>query len=169
MKAEEEFDNLRMKESGHISLYIAEVRSLMSQIGDWGERAYIHVYIIGLVSRLLDQLASYPANFDNLQELVDITLELDTRCHERQKMKGSHQEKNPPVTGANSSRTHHKTNKKGKHFQASKDKPNSALFNKDNNLIDSEKERRIKGGLCTHCVGKHPIEKCFKRPQNKPG
>ncbi|MBW0565222.1 hypothetical protein O181_104937 [Austropuccinia psidii MF-1] len=53
-KAEQELDNLRMKESGHVSLYIDDFRSLMSRIGDWGERAYIHVYKRGLTSRLLD-------------------------------------------------------------------------------------------------------------------
>ncbi|MBW0509066.1 hypothetical protein O181_048781 [Austropuccinia psidii MF-1] len=47
-KAEQELDNLRMKESGHLSLYIAKFRSLISRIGGWGERAYIHVYRIGL-------------------------------------------------------------------------------------------------------------------------
>ncbi|MBW0563291.1 hypothetical protein O181_103006 [Austropuccinia psidii MF-1] len=41
-KAEQELDNLRMKESGHVSLYISDFRSLMSRTGDWGERAYIH-------------------------------------------------------------------------------------------------------------------------------
>ncbi|MBW0564140.1 hypothetical protein O181_103855 [Austropuccinia psidii MF-1] len=34
-KAEQELDNLRMKERGHVSLYIADFRSLMSRIGDW--------------------------------------------------------------------------------------------------------------------------------------
>ncbi|MBW0533917.1 hypothetical protein O181_073632 [Austropuccinia psidii MF-1] len=96
----------------------------------------------------------------------------------RQKEKVSHQEKKPPVTGSNSSRppldssskrSHHKKNKRGQKFQAPKDKPHSALLNKDNKLIGSEKERRIKEGLCTYCGAKHPIEKCFKRPQNKPG
>ncbi|MBW0515640.1 hypothetical protein O181_055355 [Austropuccinia psidii MF-1] len=72
-KAEQELENLRMKESGHVSFYIADFRSLISSIGDWGERAYIHVY-------------------------------RNTRYHERQKEKGSHQEKKPPVTGSNSSR-----------------------------------------------------------------
>ncbi|MBW0512772.1 hypothetical protein O181_052487 [Austropuccinia psidii MF-1] len=109
---------------------------------------------------------------------MDITLGLDTRYHERQKEKGSNQEKKPPATGSNSSRPpqyssskrpHHKKNKKGKKVQASKDKPHSSLLNKDNKLIGSEKERRIKEVLCTYCGGKHPIEKCFKRPQNKPG
>ncbi|MBW0554923.1 hypothetical protein O181_094638 [Austropuccinia psidii MF-1] len=109
---------------------------------------------------------------------MDITPELDTRHHERQKEKGSHQEQKPAVIGSNSSRPpqdsssktpHHKKNQKGKQFQASKDKPNSTLLNKDKKLISSEKERRIREGLCNYCGGKHPIEKCFKRPQNKPG
>ncbi|MBW0479863.1 hypothetical protein O181_019578 [Austropuccinia psidii MF-1] len=131
-----------------------------------------------LESRLLDQLASYSGSFDTLQELMDITLELDTRYHEGQKEKGSHQENNPPVTGSNFSRPpkdsysktpHHKKNKKGKQFQASKEKPHSSLINKENKLISSEKERRIKEGLCNHCGGKNPIEKCLKKPQNKLG
>ncbi|MBW0511792.1 hypothetical protein O181_051507 [Austropuccinia psidii MF-1] len=149
----------------------------MSRIRDWGERAYIHVYRRGLASRLLNQLDSYPGNLDTLQELMEITMELDTRYHERQKEKGSHQEKKPPITGSNSSRPpqdptskrpHHKKNKKGKKFQASKGKPHYALLNKDNKLIGSEKERRIKEGLCTYCSGKNPIKIFFKRPQNKP-
>ncbi|MBW0563174.1 hypothetical protein O181_102889 [Austropuccinia psidii MF-1] len=177
-KAEQELENLRMKESGHVSLYIADFRILMSRIGDWGERACIHVYRRGLVLILLDQLASYPGNFDTLQELMEITLELDTSYHERQKEKGSHEEKKPPVTGSNSSRPpqdssskrpHHKKNTKGKQLKVSKDKPHSVLLNRDNKLIGSEKERSIKEGLCTYCGAKHPIEKCFKRPQKNPG
>ncbi|MBW0473684.1 hypothetical protein O181_013399 [Austropuccinia psidii MF-1] len=84
-KAEQELDNLRIKKSGHVSLYIAYFKSLMSRIGDWGEREYMHVYRRGIASRLLDELASYPGNFDTLQELMDINLELDTRYHERKK------------------------------------------------------------------------------------
>ncbi|MBW0570725.1 hypothetical protein O181_110440 [Austropuccinia psidii MF-1] len=171
-KAEQELDNSRMKESGHVSLYIAYFRCLNSSIGYWGERAYIHAYRRGLASMLLDQLASHPENFDTLQELMDVSLELDTRYYERKK------ENKCPVIGPNPSRPpqgssskmpHHKKNKKGKQFQSSKDKPHAALLNKDKKIIGSEKERRIKEGLCTSCGGKHPIEKCFKRPQNKPG
>ncbi|MBW0573031.1 hypothetical protein O181_112746 [Austropuccinia psidii MF-1] len=147
--AEQELDNLRMKESGHVYLYIADFRSLMSRIKVWGERAYIHVYRRGLASRLLDQLASHPGTFDTLQELMDVTLELDTRYHERQKEKGGNQEKKPPVIGSNQSRppqnsfskrSHQKKNKKGKQFQSSEDNPHSALLNKDNKLIGCEKE-----------------------------
>ncbi|MBW0575108.1 hypothetical protein O181_114823 [Austropuccinia psidii MF-1] len=135
-----------MKESGHVSLYIADFRSLMSRIGDWGERAYIHAYRRGLASRLLDQLASHPGTFDTLQELMDATLELDTRYNERKKEKGGNQEKKPPITGYNSSRPpqdsssrrpHHKKNKKGKQVQASKDKPHSSLLNKENKSFGS--------------------------------
>ncbi|MBW0478768.1 hypothetical protein O181_018483 [Austropuccinia psidii MF-1] len=142
-----------MRESGQVSLYIEDFRSLMSRIGDWGERAYIHVYRRGLASGLLDQLASHPGNFDSLQELMDIKLELDTRYHERQKEKGSHQEKNPPISGSNSSKPpqspsskkpYNRKNKKGKNFQVSKDKLHATLLSKDNKLIGSEKERRIK-------------------------
>ncbi|MBW0533805.1 hypothetical protein O181_073520 [Austropuccinia psidii MF-1] len=97
---------------------------------------------------LSDQLASHLGTFDNLQELMDITLELDTRYHEREKEKGGNQENNPPVSGPNpsrppkgssSKRPHHKKNKKGNQFQASKDKPNASLLNKDNKFIGSEK------------------------------
>ncbi|MBW0537289.1 hypothetical protein O181_077004 [Austropuccinia psidii MF-1] len=41
-KAEAELDSLRMKEGGHLALYIADFRSLVSRIGDWGERALIY-------------------------------------------------------------------------------------------------------------------------------
>ncbi|MBW0523163.1 hypothetical protein O181_062878 [Austropuccinia psidii MF-1] len=140
-KAEQELDNLRMKGSGQVSLYIADFRSLISRIRDWGERAYIHVYRRGLESRLLNQLASHPGNFDSIQELMDITLELDARYHERQKEKGSHQEKKPPISGSNFSKPpqsssskapYYRKNKKGKNFQVSKDKPHAALLTKDN-------------------------------------
>ncbi|MBW0502727.1 hypothetical protein O181_042442 [Austropuccinia psidii MF-1] len=98
---------------------------------------------------------------------MDITPELDARYHERQKEKGSNQEKKPPVTGSNASRPpqyssskrpHHKKTKKGKLFQDSKEKPHYALLNKDNKLIGFEKERRIKEGNRI----------CFKRPKNNP-
>ncbi|MBW0505022.1 hypothetical protein O181_044737 [Austropuccinia psidii MF-1] len=59
-KAEAELDSLRIKEGGHVSLYIANFRSLVSRIGDWGERALIHHFRKGLPSTILDQLASHP-------------------------------------------------------------------------------------------------------------
>ncbi|MBW0556855.1 hypothetical protein O181_096570 [Austropuccinia psidii MF-1] len=114
----------------------------------------------------------------DLEEPIDITLELDTRYHEREKEKGSHQERKPPVTGSNSFRIpqdsfskkpHHENSKKGKNFEVSKDKPYAALLNEDKKLTSSERQRRIKEVLCTYCGGKKPIEKCVKKAQNRPG
>ncbi|MBW0520850.1 hypothetical protein O181_060565 [Austropuccinia psidii MF-1] len=119
------------------------------------------------------KLASHPPSFDRLQEHIDIKLELYTRYHEGQKEKNGSQEEKPPATGSNSLRPHkdsfskkphNKKKEKGKNFQGSKDKPNAALHNKDNKVIGSEKERRIKEGLLTYCCGKNPIEKLFNRP-----
>ncbi|MBW0476245.1 hypothetical protein O181_015960 [Austropuccinia psidii MF-1] len=168
-KAEAELDSLTMKEGGYVSLYIANFRSLVSRISDWVERALIHHFRKGLPSRILDQLASHPSRIDFLEELMDFTLELDTRYHERKKEKSHHQEKKPEASKSNSSHPQNSsgsTQRKKKNFQK-RDKPHSSLLNKDFMLMNSEKERTIKEGLCTYCGGKHSIESCFKRPQNK--
>ncbi|MBW0562938.1 hypothetical protein O181_102653 [Austropuccinia psidii MF-1] len=161
-KVEAELDGLRMKEGGHVALYIANFRSLVSGIGDWGERALIHHFRKGL--------ASHPSNIDSLQDLMDITLELDTRYHERQKEKSHNQEKRPEASNSNSFNHQNSSTSshKKKNFHSHKrDMPHSSLLNKDFKLKGSERERRIKEGLCTYCGGKHSLESFIKRPQNK--
>ncbi|MBW0516217.1 hypothetical protein O181_055932 [Austropuccinia psidii MF-1] len=143
-----------MKEGGHVALYIANFRSLVSRIGDWGERALINHFRKGLASRILDQLASHPSNIDSLQDLMDVSLELDTRYHERQKEKKPEASKSNSSHHQNSSSSSHK--KKNFHSQK-RDKPHSSLLNKDFKLKDSEKERIIKEGLCTYFGGRRPI------------
>ncbi|MBW0585387.1 hypothetical protein O181_125102 [Austropuccinia psidii MF-1] len=168
-KAEAELESLRMKEGGNVSLYIAYFRSLVSIIGDWGERALIHHFRKGLPSRILDRLASHSSRIDSLQDLMDITLELDTRYHERKNEKSPHQEEKPEDSKSISSHPQNSStlsHKKKKNFQK-RNKPHSSLLNKDFKLMNSEKERRIKEGLCTYCGGKHSLESCIKRPQNK--
>ncbi|MBW0498752.1 hypothetical protein O181_038467 [Austropuccinia psidii MF-1] len=159
-----------MKEGGHVALYIANFRSLVSRIGDRGERALIHHFRKGLASRIMDQLTSHPSNIDSLQYLMDISLELDTRYHERQKEKNNHQEKKPEASKSNSSNHQHSSSSshKNKNFDSQKrDKPHSFLLHKDFKLKGSEKERRIKEGWFTYFSGKHIIESCFKIPENK--
>ncbi|MBW0528119.1 hypothetical protein O181_067834, partial [Austropuccinia psidii MF-1] len=73
---------------------------------------------------------------------MDITLELDTRYHERQKEKKSEALMSNSSHPQNSSNSSHK---KKKSFQK-RDKPHSSLLNKDFKLMDSERERRIKEG-----------------------
>ncbi|MBW0513496.1 hypothetical protein O181_053211 [Austropuccinia psidii MF-1] len=119
-KAEAELDYLRMKEGGHVSLYIADFRSLVPIIRDWGERALIYHFRRGLASRILNRLASHPSRIDSLQDLIDITLELDTRYHERQKEKNCHQEKTPETSKSNSSHPKNyssSSHRKKKNFQ----------------------------------------------------
>ncbi|MBW0574087.1 hypothetical protein O181_113802 [Austropuccinia psidii MF-1] len=100
---------------------------------------------------------------------MDITLELDTRYHERQNEKSHHQEKKPEASKSNSShpQSSSRSSQKKKKNSQKRDKPHSSLLNKDSKLMNSEKERRIKEGICTYCGGKHSFESCFKRPQNK--
>ncbi|MBW0488439.1 hypothetical protein O181_028154 [Austropuccinia psidii MF-1] len=158
-----------MKEGGNVSLYIANFRSLVSRIGDWGEWALIYHFRSGLASRILDQLASHPSSIDSLQDLIDITLELDTRYHERQKEKIHHQEKKREASKANSSHPQDSSassNEKKKNCEK-RDKPHSSLLSEDFKLMNSEKERRIKEGdrsnsfsndfssakSCAHLVG----------------
>ncbi|MBW0482065.1 hypothetical protein O181_021780 [Austropuccinia psidii MF-1] len=69
-KSEAESDALIMKEGGHVLLYIENFRSLVSRIGDWGERALIHHFRKGLPSRILNQLASHPSRIYSLQDLI---------------------------------------------------------------------------------------------------
>ncbi|MBW0571596.1 hypothetical protein O181_111311 [Austropuccinia psidii MF-1] len=158
-----------MKEGGHVSIYSSDFRSLVSRIGDWGERALIHHFRKGLPSRTLDQLASHPSRIDSLQDLMDIALELDTRYNESKNENSHHQEKKPEALKSNSScpqNSSSSSQRKKNNFQK-RDKPHSSLLNKDFKLMNSEKERRIKEGLCTYFGGKHSLEPCFKRPQNK--
>ncbi|MBW0548857.1 hypothetical protein O181_088572 [Austropuccinia psidii MF-1] len=132
-----------MKEGGHVALYIANFRSLASRIGDWGERALIHHFRKGLTSWILDQLASHPSNIDSLQELMDVSLELVTRYHERQKEKKHHQEKKPEASKSNSSRhqdSSSSSHKKKNFYSQKQDKPNSSLLNKVFKLKGSEKK-----------------------------
>ncbi|MBW0494153.1 hypothetical protein O181_033868 [Austropuccinia psidii MF-1] len=146
-RSEQEFEKLRMKKIYHVSLYIAYLRILMSKIGYWGERASIHVYRRGLALRLLDQSTYNPGNYDKLNKLMEITLELDTKYCERQKEKCGNKEKKPEVAGYNSfrppqnssSKKAHQNNNKGKNFQASKDIPHVSLLNKGRKLIGLEK------------------------------
>ncbi|MBW0591306.1 hypothetical protein O181_131021 [Austropuccinia psidii MF-1] len=99
---------------------------------------------------------------------MDVTLELDTRYHERQKEKSHHQEKKPEALKSNPSHPQNSSSssKKKKNFQK-RDKPHPSSLNKDFMLMNSEKESRIKEHLCTYCGVKHGLESCFKRPQNK--
>ncbi|MBW0485305.1 hypothetical protein O181_025020 [Austropuccinia psidii MF-1] len=100
---EAELNGLRMKEGGHVSLYSADLQILDSRFGYQGERALINYLRKGLASRILDQLASHPSKFDFLQDLMHITLELDTSYYERKKTENHPQEKKIEASKSSSS------------------------------------------------------------------
>ncbi|MBW0511961.1 hypothetical protein O181_051676 [Austropuccinia psidii MF-1] len=81
-KAEADSDSLIIKEGGHVSLYIADFRSLVSRIGDRGERALIQNFRKGFPSRILDQFSSHPSKIYSLKDLMDITLEREAKREE---------------------------------------------------------------------------------------
>ncbi|MBW0490989.1 hypothetical protein O181_030704 [Austropuccinia psidii MF-1] len=112
----------------------------------------LEIGVKGLSSRILDQLASHSSRIDSLQDLLDITLELDTRYHDRQKEKSHNQEKNPEASMSNSSHPKSSsTSNKRKNFKR-REMPYSSLLNKDFKFMNSEKERRIKEGLCMYLL-----------------
>lgn len=172
-KAEKDLDNLQMKEGSYASSYITDFRTLTTKISDWGERALMYHFRKGLPSRLLDQLAVHQAPLDSLQDLMSATLDYDTRFHERTKEKKF-------TTSTPSTSTHvkekmhsidHKKPTRSKNFKTSKPvfrdaKPSQkdipSHLNTDWTLKNQEKERRVKGGLCTYCGEKHKIEDCRK-------
>ncbi|MBW0571753.1 hypothetical protein O181_111468 [Austropuccinia psidii MF-1] len=133
-KAEEELDSLRIKKGGHVFLYIAYFKSFVLRIGDWGERVYMPHFMKGFSSRILDQLASHPSIIDSLQDLMNVTLEIDNRYHERQKEKNNSKGKKTEASKSsssnpqNSSSSRHKE-KKNSNFQK-RDMKHSFFLNK---------------------------------------
>ncbi|MBW0588467.1 hypothetical protein O181_128182 [Austropuccinia psidii MF-1] len=96
----------------------------------------------GLVSRILDQLDHQPLIIDSLQDLVDFTLELDTRYHERQKEKNHFQEKKSKASKPSFHYTQNSSSssceKKNFRFQK-RDKPHSSLLNKVQKMLLKKK------------------------------
>ncbi|MBW0485209.1 hypothetical protein O181_024924 [Austropuccinia psidii MF-1] len=120
-----------MKEGKNVSLYISDFKSLISIIGDWGERAIIHHFRKGFPSRILDQLAANPSKIYSLQNLMDINLEFDTRYQKRQK------EKKPEALKSNSYHPQNSSSssQKKKNFQKGEN-PHSSLLNRDLKMMN---------------------------------
>ncbi|MBW0542168.1 hypothetical protein O181_081883 [Austropuccinia psidii MF-1] len=87
-------------------------------------------------------MPSHPSRIDSPQDLMDVTLELYTRYHERQK------EKKPEASKSNSSHPQNSSSssQKKKNFQK-REKPHSSLFNEDLKLINSEKRKNQGGSM----------------------
>ncbi|MBW0521582.1 hypothetical protein O181_061297 [Austropuccinia psidii MF-1] len=95
----------------------------------------------GVPGRVLNQLASHPSRICSHQDLMDITLEIDTRYHERQKEQVHFQEKKAEASKSKCShpQNYSSPNQKKKKNSQKRDKPDSSLLNKDFKFMDSEK------------------------------
>ncbi|MBW0484841.1 hypothetical protein O181_024556 [Austropuccinia psidii MF-1] len=100
---------------------------------------------------------------------MDITLALDIRYHKRKKKKSYHQENKHGASKSNSSHPQNSSspNQKKEKNLHKRDKPHSSLLDRDFKLMGSEKQRRIKEGLCFYRGRKHILESHFKRPQTQ--
>ena len=171
-KAEQDLDSLHMRDSGQVSSYITDFRTLTTKIPDWGEKALMYHFRKGLPSRLLDQLAVHQGPLDSLQDLMKTVLDYDIRYHERQKEKTStshHSSSSkpsnrqaPPSFNTRPQRNwNSKPRKDSNNFQPSRLQHQSfSHLHKDGTLKHAERERRIKAGLCTYCGGKHKLDDC---------
>ncbi|KAI9605414.1 hypothetical protein KEM48_002199 [Puccinia striiformis f. sp. tritici PST-130] len=84
---EYKLDTLTMKDGDQASNYISSFRALQSCLPGWGDRPLMFHFRKGLPTRVLDLLAQNTEVFDTLSELIEATLKIDTRHHERQKEK----------------------------------------------------------------------------------
>ncbi|MBW0460835.1 hypothetical protein O181_000550 [Austropuccinia psidii MF-1] len=92
----------------------------------------MHHYRKGLVSRVLDQLASHPSIIDTLQGLMGFTLELAKRYYERQKEKNNFQGKKTEASNSSYPHPQNSSSSIHKNFTVHKrDKPHSSLLKRD--------------------------------------
>ena len=129
----------------------------------------------GLPFQILDLLAQQGESILTLGDLMDATLKINVRHHERQKEKRREASTvHPPAkkdlkpTTATSSQT--PTAPKS---QQSASKPTSKVPSEiskvlsDGKLQSDEKDRRMKAGLCLYCGGAHKLDDCTKRAARK--
>ena len=180
--AERDLFDLKMKENQHVSIYITKFRSLSTRL-DWNDAALAAQFRKGLPDRLLDLLAAREVKPITLTEIMDVSLALDLRYHERQHEKKkstplNSNTPNPNPKGKDSSKSPDRQNSSGTSSNQSNksnpSKPNPPKPNTPNNkpmlplgedghLKSNEKERRQRLGLCLYCGDKHSLEECPKR------
>ncbi|MBW0591493.1 hypothetical protein O181_131208 [Austropuccinia psidii MF-1] len=101
---------------------------------------------------------------------MDVTLELDTKYHERKKEKNHFKEKKIEASKASFSHTQNSSSsshKKNNFSIQKRDRSHFYILNKDNKSLGSEKETRLKEGLCPYCGGKNSFDACVKRPKKQ--
>ncbi|KAI9607717.1 hypothetical protein KEM48_003467 [Puccinia striiformis f. sp. tritici PST-130] len=143
---EYKLDSLTMKDGDHASNYIS----------------------------ILDLLAQNTEVFDTLSELIEATLKIDTRHHERQKEKkrenGSQPTQPKKDTSKTTSSSTPSTSRNPSTSKSTSKTPSEITkVLEGGRLMANEKERRAKAGLCAYCGGKHNVDDCIKKANKNSG
>ena len=171
---EYKLDSLTMKDGDHASNYISSFRALQSRLPGWGDRPLMFHFRKGLPTRVLDLLAQNTEVFDTLSELIEATLKIDTRHHERQKEKkrenGSQPTQPKKDTSKTTSSSTPSTSRNPSTSKSTSKTPSEITkVLEGGRLMANEKERRAKAGLCAYCGGKHNVDDCIKKANKNSG
>ncbi|KAI9627257.1 hypothetical protein KEM48_009882 [Puccinia striiformis f. sp. tritici PST-130] len=149
-------------------------RALQSRLPGWGDRPLMFHFQKGLPTRVLDLLAQNTEVFDTLLELIEATLKIDTRHHERQKEKKRENDSQPSqpkkdTSKTASSSTPSTSRNPSTSKSTSKNPSEITKVLEGGMLMANEKERRAKAGLCVYCGGKHNVDDCIKKANKNSG
>ncbi|KAI9616314.1 hypothetical protein KEM48_005228 [Puccinia striiformis f. sp. tritici PST-130] len=122
----------------------------------------------------MDLLAQNTEVFDTLSELIEATLKIDTRHHERQKEKKRENISQPSQHKKDTAKPASSSTPSTLKF-ASASKPASKTPSEITKVLEggrlmaNEKERHAKAGLCAYCGGKHDVDDCIKKANKNSG
>jgi hypothetical protein len=178
---------LRMKSNKSIVKYMVRFNCLASQLS-WGNAALCHQFYRGLSDRLKDDLIKI--DYENILLGLRVAAQkLDQRYWVRdlEKRREHHDPESSRSSGrprprpsnsrpSTSSNQFHSSNATASSYRTSNStssKPRPAYANKlgsDGKIMQSEKDRCKKEGLCMYCRGKgHIAVDCKKRPSEASG
>jgi Ty3 transposon capsid-like protein/Zinc knuckle len=180
--AEDEIDNLRMKESHKVTKYNVTFNQLAAVVG-WDDRSLFRQYYKGLPDRIKDELIRFPVEARTLRELREQAQTVDTRYWKRKTEQGRNNpakpqssDKSPNKSGNNNNNSNNsgkKPEKKspnqpqnsassGSKSSDSNPPPNPKL-GKDGKLTQEERTRRFQNNLCMFCGQPgHTAKECPK-------
>lgn len=151
--AERQLSKLQMRPHQECIGYVTRFRNLINCLS-WNDAAYVSAFKRGLPDRILDEIMRSSKHIDTLDAYIELALEIDRRYWEMQSYK---EQRTGPQRARNFSTGNrdtatfpsHSKNQGTKKVDA---KPqDSGKLNKDKKLTDTERERRVKLGLCMYC------------------
>ena len=174
--AEDNIDNLKMRDNQRILKYNVEFNRLAVQTG-WNDSVLRHRYYSGLAEHIKD-IMGQQGKPPTLSEMKSLAHAIDSRYWERLREKSrsdkpqSKPDNKPPTRSDNKS-THSdpkKNNSGSSNNNKQTPKPSGSSVNsiadklgKDGKLHTSERQRRMDNNLCLYCGGVgHKADECKK-------